>query len=55
VSVDELGPLGLPDRTAVEGTDVEKLVAFQETLRGMRQRIALFVPAALRDVVRADA
>jgi arsenate reductase len=38
------------DPAAVEGTEPEKLAAFQETLRGMRQRISLFVPVARRAV-----
>jgi arsenate reductase len=31
-----------PDPAAVEGGDLVKLAAFQETLRGMRRRIELF-------------
>jgi arsenate reductase len=34
------------DPAAVEGTDVEKLAAFQATLREMRQRIDLFAVVA---------
>ena len=34
------------DPAAVEGTDVEKLAAFQATLREMRQRIDLFTVVA---------
>jgi arsenate reductase (thioredoxin) len=37
-----------PDPAAVEGTDIEKLAAFQETMRGMRQRLSLFIPVAQR-------
>jgi arsenate reductase len=37
-----------PDPAAVEGTDIEKLAAFQETLRGMRRRLSLFIPVATR-------
>jgi arsenate reductase len=36
------------DPAAVEGTDIEKLAAFQTTLREMKTRISLFVPAATR-------
>lgn len=36
------------DPAAVEGDDVVKLVAFQETLRGMRRRIDAFVIVARR-------
>jgi arsenate reductase len=44
-----------PDPAAVEGSDVVKMAAFQETLRGMRQRISVFIPVATRDVVKANA
>ena len=37
-----------PDPAAVEGSDVQKLAAFQETVRGMRRRLELFVPVARR-------
>ena len=37
-----------PDPAAVEGPDLVKQAAFQETLRGMRRRIELFVPVATR-------
>ncbi len=36
------------DPAAVEGTDVVKLAAFQQTLREMRQRLKAFVPVARR-------
>jgi arsenate reductase len=36
------------DPAAVQGSDLVKLAAFQETLRGMRQRISLFIPVAQR-------
>jgi arsenate reductase len=36
------------DPAAVEGTDLVKLTAFQETMRGMRQRLTLFIPVARR-------
>jgi arsenate reductase len=39
-----------PDPAAVEGTDLVKLTAFQETLRGLRQRIEPFVLVARRAV-----
>ncbi|HLF09340.1 MAG TPA: arsenate reductase ArsC [Dehalococcoidia bacterium] len=42
-----------PDPAAVEGTDVVKLAAFQETLRNMRQRISVFVPVAVRGAAEA--
>lgn len=35
-----------PDPAAVEGTDLEKLAAFQETMRGIRRRLSLFIPVA---------
>jgi len=41
------------DPAAVEGTDVVKLSAFQQTLREMRQRLEAFVPVARRTVARA--
>jgi arsenate reductase len=37
-----------PDPAAVEGTDVVKLAAFQETMRGMRRRLEAFIPVAKR-------
>lgn len=37
-----------PDPAAVEGTDVVKLGAFQETMRGLRQRLSTFIPVARR-------
>ena len=36
------------DPAVVEGTDLEKLAAFQETVRGMRRRLSLFIPVAMR-------
>jgi thioredoxin type arsenate reductase len=36
------------DPAAVEGTDVVKLSAFQQTLREMRQRLEGFIPVARR-------
>jgi arsenate reductase len=36
------------DPAAVDGPDLVKLAAFQETLRGMKQQIAQFIPVALR-------
>lgn len=41
-----------PDPAAVEGTDVVKLAAFQQTLREMRQRLDAFVPVARRAFAR---
>jgi arsenate reductase len=35
-----------PDPAAVEGSEFARLAAFQETLRGMRRRIDLFVTVA---------
>jgi arsenate reductase len=40
------------DPAAVEGTDVVKLAAFQQTLREMRQRLEAFAPVAQRTVAR---
>lgn len=37
-----------PDPAAVEGADVVKLGAFQETMRGMRRRLEGFIPVAKR-------
>jgi len=37
-----------PDPAAVEGTEIEKLAAFQQTAREMRRRLSLFIPLALR-------
>jgi arsenate reductase len=37
-----------PDPAAVEGSDVVKLAAFQETLRGMRRRLDPFIAVARR-------
>lgn len=37
--------LGLPDPAAVEGTDVEKLAAFQGAVQDVRQRLSVFIPA----------
>ena len=42
------------DPAAVEGSDVEKLVAFQQTAREMRQRLSLFVPVATRSQATAS-
>jgi arsenate reductase len=42
-----------PDPAAVEGTDVVKLAAFQQTLREMRQRLDGFVPVARRAYAKA--
>ena len=36
------------DPAAVEGTEVVKLAAFQETMRGMRRRLEGFIPVAKR-------
>jgi arsenate reductase len=35
-----------PDPAAVEGSDADMLDAFEETLRGMRETIDLFIPIA---------
>ena len=43
------------DPAAVEGSDVVKLAAFQETLRGMRRRLALFIEVARRAAREAHA
>ncbi len=40
------------DPAAVEGTDIEKLAAFHKTLREMRTRLRLFIPAVLASTVR---
>ncbi len=40
------------DPAAVEGSDLTKLIAFQQTLQGMRQRISLFTIAARRSAAR---
>src|SRR5439155_22147556 len=37
-----------PDPAAVEGSEVQKLAAFQQTAREMRQRLMLFIPVATR-------
>ena len=42
-----------PDPAAVEGADAVKMLAFEETLRGMRRRLDLFIPVARRDVSRS--
>ena len=39
------------DPAAVEGSDLIKLAAFQETMRGLRQRLNLFISVARRDRV----
>jgi arsenate reductase (thioredoxin) len=41
------------DPAAVEGTDVVKLAAFQQTLREMRQRLEAFAPVARRTFAKA--
>ena len=41
------------DPAAVEGSDVERLAAFEATLREMRQRIDLFTVVAMREAVRS--
>jgi arsenate reductase len=41
------------DPAAIEGTDIVKLAAFQQTLREMRQRLETFVPVARRAYARA--
>ena len=38
-----------PDPAAVEGTEEEKLAAFRETERGMRERVQDFVEAVRKD------
>lgn len=38
-----------PDPAAVEGSDLERLAAFNEVVRGMRQRLSLFIPVAKRE------
>jgi arsenate reductase len=43
---------GLPDPAAVEGTDVEKRVAFAETMRMLHNRIGAFVNLPLRSLDR---
>lgn len=35
-----------PDPAAVEGRELQKLAAFQETVRGMRQRLSTFIDVA---------
>jgi arsenate reductase (thioredoxin) len=42
-----------PDPAAVDGTDLIKLAAFQQTLREMRQRLEAFIPVARRTYTRA--
>jgi arsenate reductase len=44
-----------PDPAAVEGTDLVKLAVFQDTLRGLRRRILLFVDVARRAATEARA
>jgi arsenate reductase len=41
-----------PDPAEAEGTDLEKLAAFQTTLREMRRRVAPFITVALRTGAR---
>jgi arsenate reductase len=41
-----------PDPAAVEGSEAEKVGVFEAILRGMRNRIATFVPAARQSMVR---
>ena len=43
---------GMPDPTLVEGTEAEKRVAFSETYRMLRNRIAAFVNLPLGDLER---
>ena len=43
------------DPAAAEGTDIEKLAAFQTTAREMRTRLSLFIPAALNAAKAAHA
>jgi len=40
------------DPAAVQGTDLEKLTAFQTTLREIKTRISLFIPAVLKTPTR---
>jgi arsenate reductase len=40
---------GYEDPAAVEGTDEERLAAFQDVFRALGERIHLFVPLALRE------
>jgi arsenate reductase len=42
-----------PDPAAVEGTEVQKLLAFQDTVRGMRQRLSTFILVARRAAASA--
>lgn len=44
---------GLEDPAEVEGTDVEKLAAFQRTAVDLTQRLRLFIEVALRAAGRA--
>jgi len=44
-----------PDPAAVEGSDLVKLAVFQDTLRGLRRRILLFVDVARRAATEARA
>jgi protein-tyrosine-phosphatase len=37
-----------PDPAAVQGTDLEKLAAFETTVREMKTRLSTFIPAATR-------
>ncbi|MPZ49747.1 MAG: arsenate reductase ArsC [Dehalococcoidia bacterium] len=45
---------GFPDPAAVEGSDEEKLSAFQETVQGMRQRLLAFITVAERAAQKAS-
>ena len=44
-----------PDPAAVAGSDMEKLAAFQQTAREMRQRLSVFIPIAKRTYALGEA
>ena len=41
---------GMPDPAAVEGTEAEKALAFAETMRGLTNRISVFVSLPLKSI-----
>jgi hypothetical protein len=41
---------GLPDPAAVEGTDVQKTLAFADTLRMLTNRISVFVSLPMKTI-----
>lgn len=43
---------GMPDPAAAEGTDAEKALAFADTMRGLTNRISIFVNLPLQSIDR---